>query len=206
MDPTGEEEKEVSLLDRLKQELASIADDNRAAVEYFEELQQYANNKGGVVNKVGGFAAGLLAGILENNAKVYDPASTEAERSLAFGLLALDVGTRGGGAVGRKTVLQVGEKAGVKYINSARVLLRSAEESSVLHNFPEQITKKVLNEGNLQIINDFWKTSRNHLTNTSHNYSLRGTINGVDGIFEVFTRPSISGKVELIMHKFFRRN
>ena len=86
----------------IKQELASIAAGNRAAADYFHGLEEYAQREGGAINRTGGFAAGLAADVFENNAKVYDPGSTGMERGVAFGLIALDVGTGGGKGQGAK--------------------------------------------------------------------------------------------------------
>jgi hypothetical protein len=47
--------------------------------------------------------------------------------------------------------------------------------------------------GNRQVISD------NYIL-----YSQRGSINGVEGTFEIGVRPSASGRNEVIVHRFFR--
>jgi hypothetical protein len=42
------------------------------------------------------------------------------------------------------------------------------------------------------------------LGNDSINYQLPGSINGRDGTYEIFTRPSVSSRTEVVMHRFFR--
>lgn len=42
------------------------------------------------------------------------------------------------------------------------------------------------------------------LSNDSVQYRLRGRINGRSGTYEIFARPSQSGRNEVITHRFFR--
>lgn len=51
--------------------------------------------------------------------------------------------------------------------------------------------------------NYFTKPKAN-LGNDSIQYRLPGELNGRSGVYEIFTRPSTSGRTELIMHRFFR--
>ena len=162
-----------------------------------------------------------------------DPNASDADKSLSVSGALIGLGTVGGGygsiAKTADDVFEYGRRMmrGLKgksenlllpeitestrrlktnYINSGRVLLRSAEETSALHNFPQHVTDTVLQKGDLKIIRRFWRGGRAHLSNDSFNYTLKGAINGMQGTFEVFTRPSRSGQTELIMHKFFRPN
>ena len=77
-------------------------------------------------------------------------------------------------------------------IYSARELVRRAAEPGPYHNFPESFNARIFS-GNRQVI------SENYVL-----YSQRGTINGVNGTFEIGVRPSVSGGTETIMHRFFR--
>jgi len=43
----------------------------------------------------------------------------------------------------------------------------------------------------------------NGTSGRDHPVCLPGSINGAEGGYQIFTRPSFSGNVELIMHRFF---
>ncbi|MFQ6311467.1 RHS repeat-associated core domain-containing protein [Lysobacter capsici] len=90
------------------------------------------------------------------------------------------------------------------YIYSARELVRRADESGPLHNFPETFNKDIFEQGTKTVKEGYWTKPRPNLTNDSINYSLPGTVNGIPGNFEIFTRPSVSGNTEVIMHRFFQ--
>jgi RHS repeat-associated protein len=77
-------------------------------------------------------------------------------------------------------------------IYSARELVRRAAEPGPYHNFPESFNAQIF-RGNRQAISD------NYVL-----YTQRGTINGVNGTFEIGVRPSVSGRTETILHRFFR--
>lgn len=77
-------------------------------------------------------------------------------------------------------------------IYSARELIRRAEEPGPFHNFPESFNTEIF-RGNRQVI------SENYIL-----YTQRGSINGVEGTFEIGVRPSASGRIEVIVHRFFR--
>jgi RHS repeat-associated protein len=79
-----------------------------------------------------------------------------------------------------------------KRIYSARVLTRMAEEPGPYHNFPESFNKMI------------FQGSRTVISNNYILYKRKGTLNGVDGVFEIGVRPSQSGKIEIITHRFFR--
>jgi RHS repeat-associated protein len=80
-----------------------------------------------------------------------------------------------------------------KRIFSARVLRRMADEPGPFHNFPQAIGREVFERGQRTVIDDDYVL-----------YTLRGTVNGVEGVYEVGVRPSISGRNEVITHWFFR--
>jgi RHS repeat-associated protein len=88
-------------------------------------------------------------------------------------------------------------------IYSARALLRMAGGDSY-HNFPESFNQKIFDEGPRTVVPDYFNKAKSLLSNDSINYTLPGSINGVEGQYEIFTRPSVSGKAELIIHRFFR--
>jgi hypothetical protein len=77
-------------------------------------------------------------------------------------------------------------------IYSARELIRRAEEPGPYHNFPESFNA-VIFRGNRQVI------SENYML-----YTKRGSINGVEGTYEIGVCPSASGRIEVIVHCFFR--
>jgi hypothetical protein len=91
-------------------------------------------------------------------------------------------------------------------IYSARELLRRAEEPGPFHNFPESFNKNIFENGTRAVTPDFFNKARTGLSNDSIQYRLPGTVNGRDGMFEIFTRPSTSGNTEVIMHRFFKPN
>ena len=43
-----------------------------------------------------------------------------------------------------------------------------------------------------------------HMSNDSVQYRLPGEINNRSGTYEIFARPSQSGRTEVITHRFFR--
>ena len=54
------------------------------------------------------------------------------------------------------------------------------------------------------MVPDYFNEARPLLTNDSIQYRLAGNVNGTEGEFEIFTRPSVSGRNEVITHRFFR--
>jgi hypothetical protein len=103
-------------------------------------------------------------------------------------------------------------QTGPRRIYSARELERRAQEVTItgrpgpFHNFPESYNQTIFETGTRTRIANFFKNSKPGLTNDSIQYRLPGTVNGHDGIFEIFTRPSPSGNTEVIIHRFFRPN
>ncbi|WP_222593226.1 hypothetical protein, partial [Cellulomonas composti] len=89
-------------------------------------------------------------------------------------------------------------------IYSSRVLNRAAEESGPYHNFPGSFDDVVFSRGTRTVNPNYFAKSKLNLGNDSIQYTLRGGINGRSGVFEIFTRPSVSGRTELVMHRFFR--
>lgn len=51
---------------------------------------------------------------------------------------------------------------------------------------------------------NYFNKAKPNLSNDSLLYRLSGELNGRAGTYEIFTRPSLSGQTELIMHRFFR--
>ncbi len=96
--------------------------------------------------------------------------------------------------------------SGPNRIYSSRVLMRSAEESGPFHNFPESYNQQILNQGTRTVTPNFWRTAKPGLSNDSIMYRLPGSVNGVEGSFEIGVRPSVSGNTEVINHRFFRPN
>ena len=71
------------------------------------------------------------------------------------------------------------------------------------HNFPESFNQTIFDQGARSVVPDYFNKMAPLLSNDSVNYTLPGSINGVEGEYQIFTRPSLSGNVELIMHRFF---
>lgn len=91
-------------------------------------------------------------------------------------------------------------------IYSARELIRRAEEPGPFHNFPGSFDDVIVSQGQRTTTPGFFKTPRAGLSNESIQYRLPGNINGTQGTFEIFVRPSVSGRTEVIQHRFFRPN
>jgi hypothetical protein len=89
-------------------------------------------------------------------------------------------------------------------IYSARELMRRAAEPGPYHNFPESFNQLIFDQGSRTLEPNFWRTAKTGLSDDSIMYSLRGSVNGVDGTFEIGVRPSLSGNTEVIMHRFFK--
>jgi RHS repeat-associated protein len=75
---------------------------------------------------------------------------------------------------------------------SARVLIRGAEETGPYHNFPGSFDEIILSGERTVVSNDYVL------------YTKPGSINGVDGTFQIGVRPSRSGRIEVITHRFFK--
>jgi hypothetical protein len=80
-----------------------------------------------------------------------------------------------------------------RYIYGERVLGRAVAEPGPYHNFPTSFDEGILG-GTRTVVSDSYVE-----------YTLPGTINGVDGVFEIGTRPApLSDGGELITHRFFQ--
>jgi hypothetical protein len=91
-------------------------------------------------------------------------------------------------------------------IYSARVLVRSAQESGPFHNFPESFNRQIFNLGTRTVTPNYFNLARPGLSNNGVLYQLPGSVNGTNGMFEIGVRPSASGNTEVIMHRFFDPN
>jgi len=89
-------------------------------------------------------------------------------------------------------------------IYSARELRRRAAEPGPFHNFPESFNDEIFERGTRTVTPGFFKKPRANLSNDSVQYRLAGEINGRSGTYEIFARPSASGRTEVITHRFFR--
>ena len=89
-------------------------------------------------------------------------------------------------------------------IYSARELVRRANEPGPYHNFPESFNREIFEKGTRTATRNAYPKARHGLSNDMVKYLLPGRVNGRDGVFEIFTRPSTSGNTEVIMHRFFR--
>lgn len=89
-------------------------------------------------------------------------------------------------------------------IYSARELRRRAAEPGPFHNFPESFNDQIFERGTRSVTRGFFNQPRRGLSNDSVQYRLRGEINGRSGTYEIFARPSLSGRTEVIQHRFFK--
>lgn len=62
----------------------------------------------------------------------------------------------------------------------------------------------IFNQGAKRRVSGHFNKAKPMLTNDSIQYTLPGSVNGYQGVFEIFTRPSLSERTELITHRFFR--
>lgn len=92
----------------------------------------------------------------------------------------------------------------VNRIYSARELIRRSAEPGPFHNFPESLNSTIFAEGTKTVTPNFFRVAKPNLSNTSIMYKMPGVVNGRSGVFEIATRPSVSGNTEMIMHRFFR--
>ncbi|GAA5039038.1 RHS repeat-associated core domain-containing protein [Actinopolymorpha pittospori] len=88
-------------------------------------------------------------------------------------------------------------------IFSARVLNRAGEEPGPFHNFPGSFDETIFSSGNRTVNPGYFNKPKPGLSNDSVQYRLPGSLNGRNGVYEIFTRPSLSGRTEVIMHRFF---
>lgn len=51
---------------------------------------------------------------------------------------------------------------------------------------------------------NYFDKAKPNLANDSIQYRLPGSLNDRAGTYEIFTRPSLSGRTEMIIHRFFR--
>ncbi|GGF23839.1 hypothetical protein [Flavobacterium limi] len=92
---------------------------------------------------------------------------------------------------------------GIRRIYSARELLRRVEEPGPFHNFPEVFNNVIFENGTKTVTPNYFTVSKGGLSNTNILYQYPGIINGNKGFFEIGIRPSVSGKTEVIWHRFF---
>jgi hypothetical protein len=93
---------------------------------------------------------------------------------------------------------------GRSHINSTRVIERGAAEPGPYHNFPGSFDQAILEQGEQKVSVGFFQKAKAGYGASGVQYTLPGSINGQAGVFEIGTRLSTSGNVELIMHRFFR--
>lgn len=96
-----------------------------------------------------------------------------------------------------------GGTQGVNRIHSARELIRRGAEPGPFHNFPESFNKVIFENGTKTITPNYFNVAKPGLSNTNILYKYPGTVNGTQGFFEIGVRPSLSGRTEVIMHRFF---
>jgi hypothetical protein len=89
-------------------------------------------------------------------------------------------------------------------IYSSRVLTRMVDEPGPYHNFPGSFDDRIFSQGSREVNPNYFTKSKGNLGSDSIQYRLPGQVNGRSGVYEIFTRPSASGRTELVMHRFFR--
>lgn len=109
-----------------------------------------------------------------------------------------------GPVVVRRSRVAANTAAGTNKIYSARVLNRAAEETGPYHNFPGSFDDVIFSGGTRTVNPNYFTKPRPNLGSDSIQYRLPGEINGRSGVYEIFTRPSVSGRTELVTHRFFR--
>jgi RHS repeat-associated protein len=117
------------------------------------------------------------------------------------GALASRLGSAGASTAGKAAPLVAAQP---NRILSARVLLREAAEPGPFHNFPGSFDDVIYNQGTRTVVRNFFNKLRPLMSNDSIQYRLPGSINNRPGTFEIFTRPSLSGRTEVVQHRFFR--
>jgi hypothetical protein len=87
---------------------------------------------------------------------------------------------------------------------------RSLTRPASFHNFPASVETDVLQSGTRTVTPDFYQVARPSLGNDAVMYELRGSLKYdgkiYDGVYQIGTRPSVSGNTEVIMHRFFLRD
>ena len=73
-----------------------------------------------------------------------------------------------------------------------------------MHNFPGSFDDEIFAHGDRTLNPGYFNKPKRNLTDDSIQYRLPGEVNGKPGTFEIFTRPSLSGRSELITHRLFR--
>ncbi|NEE04703.1 hypothetical protein, partial [Phytoactinopolyspora halotolerans] len=137
----------------------------------------------------------------------------EAAGRGGFIILSIIAGTRGTTAATKPTgalrptddlVSASSAAASSTKIYSSRVLRRMADEPGPNHNFPTSFDETIFSQGTRTVVPDYFNKAKPNLSNDSVQYRMSGALNGRTGVYEIFTRPSMSGRTELIMHRFFR--
>ncbi|MGY4719895.1 RHS repeat-associated core domain-containing protein [Naumannella huperziae] len=127
-------------------------------------------------------------------------AGTWAARSGAWGVRATRVAT----STTRAANAADDVASASNKIYSSRALQRMADEPGPFHNFPGSFDETIFSQGNRTVVPNYFNKVKPNLGNDSIQYGLPGYLNGRAGTYEIFTRPSVSSRTELIMHRFFR--
>ncbi len=94
-----------------------------------------------------------------------------------------------------------------KGVESKRILSADVlRKTDKFHNFPSQLDDEIL-KTKPTVVKDFFNKSKPGLSNDTKRFTMRGSaeVDGTarQGTFEIFTRPSTSGRNEVITHRFF---
>lgn len=69
---------------------------------------------------------------------------------------------------------------------------------------PSVFDDEIFASGTRTVNTNFFNKAKLNLGSDSIQYRLPGVVNDKAGVYEIFTRPSLSGRTEMIMHRFFR--
>lgn len=78
------------------------------------------------------------------------------------------------------------------------------DEPGPFHNFPGSFDGAIFSKGSRTVNVGYFNKGKQGMSNDSVQYRLAGEVNGRSGMYEIFTRPAIDGRTEVIMHRFFR--
>jgi RHS repeat-associated protein len=106
---------------------------------------------------------------------------------------------------GGRTTIEFPGGLNVNRIYSARALYRMSD-GSTYHNFPESFNQTIFDQGTRTPNPNYFNQAKPNLSLDGATYTLPGSINGKSGTYEIGVRLSLSGRTEVIIHRFFNPN
>jgi hypothetical protein len=154
---------------------------------------------GAASGMVGGAASGMVTrGLTGGNP--FDA------QGMATDLLIGGVAGAAGGQLGGPRAPSHGDSSAPELVYAPRIFRRMEEDHGLHHNFPLLLDRDIVVSGSREVVTDYFNHPQPGLTNNSIRYLAPGTINDTSGNYELFTRPSLSGDTEVVMHRFFRKS